>query len=563
MTVLNTTTAEADAALVRLEGDPETSDFTVVREWGEINAENADTLFTALNAVSEYDNSPQANKGMADGQQWTAVFVNSKVEAIEGGQGSQRVVTLRQTLTKVTGIADYAALSAVNPRVIRDKKFIHALSFADWKADALSVVLEYKNLTQGSLAVCMNTVTDANLVTEADTHSDDQGWEVIDRKFTKEDDRTGTFLVLLQEPNYNAFDDTKVKQTGLTNKGGWGESKTEEIKGFDIEDLDEAVPTDADADTGYVITSIRSREANGEAQLTKVQTETTDYYDSDNSTDAAGGVTAPVEITEVEAVALRPAAWVFKWFRVSPDTIDTVKVQAKLIANYTGATPQWALVPSGDNFVVDRVVTRRHPDGSADITAYLRISGLTVSADSTDGRYAWVKYGTSIQYRQNKTVPEDDETEPVEYQEYRIHYQRVERLYTNSKARAYIWATHNSSDAGGASNKVPIPGSPAASTVDVTWLDGAGDSGYADVVWGEWKEREHSGTTKYVAWRCTQDYWTKWSNDSNADVTTTAVDEKSAATIQPSGTDIKWVTNLFRVDPDTADVNDPPDESAT
>ncbi len=213
----STSTLEADARLVSKSKDVNVPGFTLTRMWAFIDATAADALSVALDAVATYTN-PQA-----DGQTYTGTFVNSKVVADEGDDNNERYVNIIQTLILVTTVSAYTDLT--NPLALQKNEIEDLFGIQTGEGDRLA--LEYRNLNPTSNAVCMSTVTDANVVTMATAYNNTQGtWVYADRQWDEKEDGTAVFRILCRIVAWNtwghdsyAADITEYGNTGCSKAG--------------------------------------------------------------------------------------------------------------------------------------------------------------------------------------------------------------------------------------------------------------------------------------------------------------------------------------------------------
>jgi len=145
-----------------------------------------------------------------------------------------------------------------------------------------------------------------------------------------------------------------------------------------------------------------------------------------------------------------------------------------------------ALLPGGSisnvndaGYQVTSVIPSDNGDGSTDYTQTMT-SIYNLSWPDVEPRFCMLMSGQEKEYR---AMPSDSTRV---YSQYRFHYLTMERCYTNTKAIAEAWA-----------GKAVITTSPK------------GDTGDTAALYGSWKERE-KGSTRYVAYRITVDYYTAW-----------------------------------------------------
>lgn len=376
LTLTVATTANADAKLVSITGDPQVAGTKLTREWRHIIPTAADTLFTTALATTSVTN-PQA-----DGQAYTGTFAVSTLAPQKQADGT---VTIKQVLTKVTDVTNYTALATLTPRVERGRVRVNVLQLSGWQSDYETVTLTYENLTVGSEAVLMDSgnasfVTDANCVTEADQNADDQGWTVLGRKFTKTDENVGVFVVNLAEQNYQTYDAGNRILTGRDNPLGFistgttvGMQRTETVSGLNAASIAADIAAQA-VTTGYVIDSVRSQLQAGESVIVVTQTKVDDYG---TGTDATT-ILAPTETTQRDAIGRQEATKQYVFRFVSPARVAAVLAAAKVIANYQHAN--WFTLAA--TYVVSQVETQHYANGSATITANLVVPLFSSQTDA-------------------------------------------------------------------------------------------------------------------------------------------------------------------------------------
>jgi hypothetical protein len=110
MSVLDTLAVDSSARLEGVRGDPRAAGFQIVRSWPNVHADYADTIVVAKNGVRKVIN-PKADKQEYDGQ-----FIVSNTRPVENGgaEGSKRIVTVEQTLTKFKPVTDTGVDSATS-----------------------------------------------------------------------------------------------------------------------------------------------------------------------------------------------------------------------------------------------------------------------------------------------------------------------------------------------------------------------------------------------------------------------------------------------------------------
>lgn len=191
--ILSQTTAEADARLVAVMGEPDVAGFKLIRCWPWLAANAASggtvhSLVVTLSAVTSYTD-PKA-----DDVVYSGTFVHSGCKAVEETeQGeSDRAASIIQTLTKVNAPANISALAALTPEIIQQNMIQEHFSVATGEKDR--ILYRYKNLNPSARSAMIG-LADADLV----SNLPGSGWTYVDRKFEQEDDGTATFSVLFEQ----------------------------------------------------------------------------------------------------------------------------------------------------------------------------------------------------------------------------------------------------------------------------------------------------------------------------------------------------------------------------
>ena len=342
-------------------------------------------------------------------------------------------------------------------------------------------------------------------------------WVYVDRKWTVQPDGTAEFAFLFEVRRWDAAwstsgtssgDEVQLGQSGVHTAGtdpnedatGWAEVKIEQLTGVPIADRATLLSRLQSANSQYVTSSVQIHENARDGYLAASR-EQRRKFEGDADTDAIILVLAGARYD-------RPARLARWWPRRSLAALTAlIGASGKAVSGYSFTFPADA---SATSLFSDRTNITDNGDTTYDVR-----QELSTQDPDDDGfvakenRYAWMKYGQEIEYR---PTPTDGGHAGHQY---RMHFRKVERLYTNSKAYAYTWANHDYTDSGGTTAEGIV--------YTCAWLEPVGDSGGQAIVWGDWRERE-TGQTRYVAYRCTQDYRTTWhtaaTGASNAKVTT-------------------------------------------
>jgi len=177
--ILNQTTTESDARLVKTEGEPQEYGFRLTRCWAFIAGAAATNntvaeLMTNLSVVTTYTD-PKANN-----KTYTGTFVSSKVWAKDETEDgtSDRHCTILQTLTQVrtvTSVADLGTpIKDADQVILNFGQFQEGMKYRVWH--------RYYNLNPANRAAIM-----ALSPTES-------GYRLNKREFKTERDMTGTFI---------------------------------------------------------------------------------------------------------------------------------------------------------------------------------------------------------------------------------------------------------------------------------------------------------------------------------------------------------------------------------
>jgi len=130
-------------------------------------------------------------------------------------------------------------------------------------------------------------------------------------------------------------------------------------------------------------------------------------------------------------------------------------------------------------YYVSAVIPNDNDDGSTDY-ARTMTSVYQDTYPEIEPRFCMMKSGKTIEYR-----PSPTDSTRIAHQ-VRYHHETIERLYTNNITLAKAWAE----------------------TAAITTAP-KGETGADLALWGYWHERE-KGTTRYVAYRCVEDFNTPW-----------------------------------------------------
>ncbi len=281
MTVLYTTTEENEAWLVDKDNDINIDGFKLTRMWPYIDATEADALSASLDAIATYTDP------LADEQEYTGTFVNSKVRAVEAGgvsdDNNQRYVNIIQDLIKVTTITAVGSLSS-DPIVIQENEILDLFAFEQGELDTMAYQWHNINPSTASRKACFD-ITDGDLELLATGTTPASGWEYQDRRFDEKADGTATFTVLYKQVAWSNVEGVAPHQTiarevevALGNRdpendvSGIRSTRTTQSTGIPTDEIEE-VKDNQVASAGHAITSISIRDnKDGSSSLSKTET---------------------------------------------------------------------------------------------------------------------------------------------------------------------------------------------------------------------------------------------------------------------------------------------------
>lgn len=272
MTVLFTTTTEAEARLIRKDKIVAENGFALTRGWPFLDNQTADTLSTILDAVATYSN-PKANN-----QTYTGTFVNSKVELIEGPLDSDdRADRIEQTLILVSAIpADQGgqesadALATLTPQITQENEILQPFALTTGEEDTVAFI--YSNINPASRNNCI-AIPDADLVSQiADANTSGITWTYVTRKFEQLKDNTGRFTLLFRAVGWNAWDESSPNLTEKQNEGTEHEQLVEtwfRVQNSDLATIESEIYNN---DTDYNVMRVNIREnADGSLRIQRTQ----------------------------------------------------------------------------------------------------------------------------------------------------------------------------------------------------------------------------------------------------------------------------------------------------
>ena len=341
MSILNTTTPEASARLVRKEGNPAIEGFVLTRSWPYIDAAYVDTLAAALDVATLVTN-PQA-----DAQTYTGSFAVSEVRSFtEETDGTfERYGVIIQTLTKVfTAITTAVSLKSAQYQVLAG---IDALEpFGLKPGDS-----KYKTYVFKHLDPTKQATVEAFTRTNLDTI--DTNYTFVKSKWEDEDDNTGTFTVLFEAKTFtNTTPD--YANRGRDDIPGYDHSLTAVADGVALSSVADEIDAYDNDGTKFdeLVLAVRANDAgDGMARITKLSQE--------------GAELEIVTHIGVGSGTQKPTK-VKTWYRVKPSEIEDRRTEAE---EWTGET--------GDNYDHISVDISVGADGYATITSIARDEDYT------------------------------------------------------------------------------------------------------------------------------------------------------------------------------------------
>ena len=208
-------TDEVDARIASTTGNTLTKNLSVTRFWPSINPVKLDDLVNGLKTTATVTNPTIM------GEELTGTFAVSGVTGdIAEGDGAGLVY---QTLTQISNVANSTELAAL-PYIINplDNTILNLFGLNEGERDDIAVTFTNINPTSANRTVCMDTITDSQLVTIfAAIPAAAFGWSYLSRHWKDQEDNTAQFTVVLQKATWDAqlsgARDMQVRtpQTGL------------------------------------------------------------------------------------------------------------------------------------------------------------------------------------------------------------------------------------------------------------------------------------------------------------------------------------------------------------
>jgi len=433
LTKTSTTAPDADALLsshgyrtITASGAVATglhSGTSIVREWRMLDTASVKTIVAAKRGESGY---PNVTDPVIEGVTYKGTFARGEI-VVE--RGDDNTATLREPLTKVTHIAPTAdgatvsaAILALAPEVQEQKQRINSTSFSVWEADLSTLTLVFPWLSEGSKGACMETLTKALAETLLNTSAADvdegagkwivgnaTDFELADRQFVRDPEtNVGTFRLIYSRPEMNAFgnDTAEFKNTAQSSSYGTDDdqeavgtnsTKTIELRGLDIDDVETAVAF-AYGDDTHVISSATA-EGNGPEAAIRVVLRRQFTHEDDNG-EEDNTVSGPRKSVITAALDQRTASATCTWTRVSASKKAAVVAAAQVVANY-GAAPEedeidgvlyWAVLPDVTGYAFDNLVERDNGDKTYDIVAKITVPRVDYSTDAIDNSWTEIGY---------------------------------------------------------------------------------------------------------------------------------------------------------------------------
>lgn len=290
--IYNQTVTEADARLVRVDGDPKLPGFVLVRSWPQLAgaAASGDTVGSLVQTWLDGTPITTRTDPKANGVTYTGTFVVSGVDALdEDREGtSDRATTIIETLTKVTTVASSSDLS--NPFIRQNNLIVFPLRNETGEADGM--VLTYSNLNPASRQVLMETVTDAQLKAIADALVTGTPWTYESRDFKEENDKTATFTVVFLDYNSDATSDdgtdsivSEIKKAVGSNRSNINIQTKEKVPAA-IADSIMSDGTGWDIPSGYALLTLRrANHQDGTATVYQISTKAVTWTFNTNADD--------------------------------------------------------------------------------------------------------------------------------------------------------------------------------------------------------------------------------------------------------------------------------------
>jgi hypothetical protein len=341
MSILNTTTPEASARLVRKEGNPAIQGFVLTRSWPYVDAAAVDTLAAALD-VATLVTDPQA-----DAQTYAGSFAVSKVRSFtEETDGTfERYGVIIQTLTKVfTAITTAVSLKSAQYQVLAGIDAVEPFGLKPGDGKYKTYVFKHLDPTKQAT---VEAFTRTNLATI------DTAYTFVKSKWEDEDDNTGTFTVLFEAKTFTNTNPDYANR-GRDDIPGYGHTLTAVADGVALADAaDEVDAYDQEgAKFDEAVLAVKANDAgDGMARITKLSQE--------------GAERAIVTHIGVGSGTNKPTQ-VKTWYRVAPSNIAARKIEA---AAWTG--------DEGEDYDHINIDVAVGSDGYATITSLARDEDYT------------------------------------------------------------------------------------------------------------------------------------------------------------------------------------------
>jgi len=425
--ILENTTAEADARLIRFDGEPDIAGAKLTRGWPWVAAEAASAnavkeLVWALNSVSSYSN-PKANSAT-----YTGTWAHSSVYALDENQRGEwsRGCTIIQTLTKVNAITTITSLSNVASRVMQTHEILKIFSLEEGEGEWLAY--QWNNLSTASRIACMETLTEANLETLVPAR-----WAFSQRDWKEQADNTAQFTVawrtrtwtnsvgsgtnkVLRDTNVYA----NVNFNPRTGMAGITRQKVDGANGVPSDDA-ETIRDAISVEAGFAVDSVRiSDNQDGSVNLRRTQTKARSTNDYTVTTLYSDQGTSYEERQVVE----------WKWLSSSDATV----VYNNAVTYEDAATNAFPAAPAAH---VLRYVNKTPRDnGLVDVTRETRKPASTTSANDWNDK---TNFNQTVTFQTRHTRVDGDEVAQIRWFTNNWYFMR-----TVSQDTAYKWANGTS-----------------------------------------------------------------------------------------------------------------------
>jgi hypothetical protein len=330
-------------------------------------------LIIAIDATATVTN-PKANSDTYGG-----TFVVSKVTAKDenaDGTGERRA-TIVQTLTKVKAVTDVASLGT--PDKGADKQTLNYLGFKEGAQNHRYKI--YRNLNPANRSVTMTL------------SPNDTGYTIVKRKFDVEEDKTGTFTVVLENDTWGTVGwkskvkvgyinyDARTNPNSRSFRGGAGLEEEQQLTGVSHDCWANVVTKAIRGDTNRVATRVTVIERNNGEYVVN-QGGAISYNDTNDSS-------AIITALQSSFGGGKPKSARRIWPRRTYFA-KTKLLASKAVSNY---------VIGSDTYIHDVVHVQDNHDGTFDVVQDLgnmtQGGGIVGSAFFNDSVIEWKRYTRS------------------------------------------------------------------------------------------------------------------------------------------------------------------------